>query len=390
MSNRSNLPANFAQQLMRVRKLRDKKIEIVSSMVYERPLPLTIDGIIEDLEVDSRALICAGLEYNYSAKAICTTSFYNRNYFKMAIGNNHDKRQYQQYVKNVLIEHGMTVVEGDAVVLEKDLKDHLDVVKGVADKREKVDIFNARKLSFREYEELEKNIKNNSEDIKALKKYKCESVYGFPKFDEDGFVSLYDTQREFQNLKLVHRGENWLISELKRRGEVLGDIQNNDSDFIDLDSGIRACKPVLKIIFTVRLMRHLGFDLHQSVVKSEVLSGKIDSLKLLNFIKAHEEQYLSITKTRSDLTKLRSTDSKAMQNIIKSVKNLVEGLGFTFESKRVQEKGEKERVYSVYDSFAQARTRYNLSFGGVCIEDVEETEVKKGVKLLQKAKNVKA
>jgi hypothetical protein len=137
-------------------------------------------------------------------------------------------------------------------------------------------------------------------------------------------------------------------------------------------------------------MRHLGFDLHQSVVKSEVLSGKIDALKLVNFIKANEEQYLSITKTRSDLTKLRSTDSKAMQNIIKSVKNLVEGLGFTFESKRVREKGEKERVYSVYDSFAQARERYNLSFGGVCIEDVEEPGVKKGVRLLQRAKNLKA
>lgn len=359
-TNRSNNPANFCQQLLRVRSLIDKEIVIVCSMSSEKALPLTIDGIIEDMETDCQAMYLSGLDFNYGAKAVSKDTFFNRQYFQMKIGVNHDRREFKHYIKNMLIEHGMTVNGEEKVVFKKEEMDELDCVKENADILESERIFNSRVLSTDEFEALELNIKNSEDDIRAMKRYKCERTYGFPGMNLTEFVNLFDMQKEFINHKLVIGGENWLVEQLNRRGEEMKDVTNDDWDFLTIEGAVKACKPVVKALFTLRLMRELGFDLVQ-LSKQKCSDGiVIDSKKLVDFIKANEEQFLSITKTRKDISKLTSTDSKSVANISKTIKGMVESCGFKWKSERQQCKGERQNYTSLSNSFF-----FNGIIGGV-------------------------
>lgn len=351
VTNRSNNPANFCQQLIRVRNLIDKEIIIVCSMALEKSLPLTIEGIIDDLETDCKAMYLSGLDFNYGAKAVSRDTFFNKQYFQMKIGVNHDRREFKQYIKNVLTDHGMTVNGEEKAVFTAAVMQELDQVKGVADVAEWVKIHQSRVLSVDQFEVLERNIKNSEDDIRAIKRYKCERTYGFPNMDVDTFCKLYDLQKEFVSQKLVIQGENWLVQQLDRRGEKMKGVQNDDWDFLTIEGAVKACKPIVKALFTLRLMRELGFDLIQ-LSKVKISDGiVIDSKKLVDFIKLNEEQFMSITRTRKDVSKLTSTDKNGVANIIKTVKAMVESYGFVWDSNQTREGGDRVRRVKLASRF---------------------------------------
>jgi len=354
-SNKSSAPSNFAQMMFRNRTLVDKEIYIIGSMatVY---YPLTERAISDEISNVRDSFRESGLEINYSTASLNTDSVYYKMFMSLKIGENMDRTEYAEAVKQFLISHGVDYksINDFNPVVDKDDMEMYKEVKMIYDKEQLDKIFESRNLATEDYKKLDKKVQNNEADVMAMDKYRFMTTYRIApeEVNREMFHVLHPLQQTYSNCCMLKAGSKFMKNKLLTRGiKIENETSSSDQDqnLINLIDGSKKSLPVLKMLYAIELAKSYGcLHLEDWICENPTDTLTANYKGLVDFIKSTPKSFKTFTGSKIKLDKIDLESSSTKQQLTKLINTQISKM---FGLKVEKDSGSKKKGNTSDDFF---------------------------------------